>query len=166
MMRRGGTFALVLFLLGTLASESLLARGGGRGGGSHGAGVQGGGHRGGSFHGGQHFNHGQGGKHFHHGHGGKHFHQGHGRVGVFVGAPVIFGGWAYTSPFFYPPPVFYPSAPYYPPTYIEQGVWQPAPQQQPAPAYWYYCPQALAYYPYVKECSGGWQQVVPQPPPS
>ena len=86
---------------------------------------------------------------------------------MFIGAPVIFGGWGYASPFFYAPPVYYPSAPYYPPTYIEQGVGQPVPQQQqPAPAYWYYCPQALAYYPYVKECSGGWQQVVPQPPPS
>ena len=102
---------------------------------------------------------------FHHGHGGKHFHHGHGRVGVFVGAPVVFGGWGYASPFYYPPPAYYyPSAPYYPPVYIEREYGQPVPQQ-PAPAYWYYCPDAKAYYPYVKECLGGWQQVAPQSPP-
>jgi hypothetical protein len=157
MRRLGVTFALALFLLGTLASEFALARGGGRGGGSHGTGAHGGGHRGGGFH---------GGKHFHHGHGGKHFHQGRGRVGVFIGAPLVFGGWGYPSPFYYPPPVYYPSAPYYPPTYIERGNGETLPQQQqPAPAYWYYCPDAKAYYPYVKDCPGGWQQVVPQPPP-
>ena len=160
MRRLGVTFALALFLLGTLASEFALARGGGRGGGSHGAGAHGGGHRGG---GGKHFHHGHGGKHFHHG---KHFHPGHGRVGVFIGAPVIFGGWPYAWPYYYPPPVYYPSAPYYPPAYIERGNGQPVPQQeQPAPAYWYYCPDAEAYYPYVTECRGGWQQVAPQPPP-
>ena len=154
MRRLGVTFALALFLLGTLASEAALARGGGRGGGSHGAGAHGGGHRGG------------GGKHFHHGHGGKHFHPGHGRVGVFIGAPVVFGGWPYAWPYYYPPPVYYPSAPYYPPAYIERGNGQPVPQQeQPAPAYWYYCPDAKAYYPYVTECRGGWQQVAPKPPP-
>ena len=87
MRRLGVTFALALFLLGTLASEFALARGGGRGGGSHGAGAHGGGHRGGGFH------------------GGKHFHPGHGRVGVFIGAPVVFGGWPYAWPYYYPPPV-------------------------------------------------------------
>jgi hypothetical protein len=47
-----------------------------------------------------------------------------------------------------------------PPTdYIQQ---EPAPPQQ---AYWYYCQSAGAYYPYVKECPGGWTQVVPQAPP-
>jgi hypothetical protein len=167
----GATFALVLFLLGILASESVFARGGGRGGGSHGAGFHGGGHRGAGFHGGN-FHHGggfHGGKHFHHGagfHGGKHFHHGgfhhgHGRVGVFIGAPVVLGGLAHTWPYYPPPPYYYPAAPYYPPTYVEQGV-----PQQPAPLYWYYCPNTNAYYPYVKECPGGWQQVAPQPPPS
>ena len=97
-------------------------------------------------------------------HGGKHF---HGRVGVFVGAPVVFGGWAYASPYYYypRPAYYYPWAPYYPPAYIEQGYGRPVPEQQPAPGYWYYCPDAKAYYPYIKECPGGWQQVVPEPPP-
>ncbi len=85
---------------------------------------------------------------------------------MFVGAPVVFGGWAYASPYYYPfPAYYYPPAPYYPPTYIEQGVQAPEPQRQLAPAYWYYCPDAKAYYPYVRECPGGWQQVAPQPQP-
>ena len=29
--------------------------------------------------------------------------------------------------------------------------------------YWYYCSESEAYYPYVHECSGGWQQVPPRP---
>jgi hypothetical protein len=29
---------------------------------------------------------------------------------------------------------------------------------------WFYCPEAGAYYPYVQQCPGGWQQVAPQPP--
>ncbi len=44
------------------------------------------------------------------------------------------------------------------PAYVQTGA---QPQQ-----YWYYCQDAQAYYPYVKECSGGWLQVVPQPTPS
>jgi hypothetical protein len=46
-----------------------------------------------------------------------------------------------------------------PQTYIQQG--QEAPAQ-----YWYYCEEARAYYPYVRECPGGWMTVVPQPPAS
>jgi hypothetical protein len=152
MRRLGATFALVLLLLGTLASESVLARGNGRGGGSLGAGFHGGGTHGAGFHGGGHRRGGfDGGGHRRGGlHGGKHFDRSHGRVGVFVGAPVVFGGWAYASPnYYFPPAYYYPAAPYYPPTYIEQGDGQPVP---PAPAYWYYCPDAKAYYPYVKEC--------------
>jgi hypothetical protein len=40
-----------------------------------------------------------------------------------------------------------------------------APQPQPqAQHWWYFCPGANAYYPYVRECPGGWQRVSPQPP--
>src|SRR5262245_25191428 len=135
-MRRGFTFALVLLLLGTFASDLALARGSGRSGGPHGAGIH-------------------GGKHFH----GRHFHGQRG-FGVFVGVPWFIGGWGYASPYYYPSSAYYPTAPYYPPAYIEQ-----APALLPAPAYWYYCPDTRAYYPYVKECLGGWQQVIPQAPP-
>jgi hypothetical protein len=45
-----------------------------------------------------------------------------------------------------------------PPAYIERDA---APQ--PAePVWWYWCAEAKAYYPYVKECPGGWQRVAPQ----
>ena len=80
------------------------------------------------------------------------------RARVFIGAPIV------AAPFFYyPRPVYYPApvavVPYSPPPqYIEQ----PAPQS--SSHYWYYCSEAGAYYPYVRECPGGWQQVVPQPP--
>ena len=90
----------------------------------------------------------------------------HVRFGVFIGVPIF-------APFYYPAPYYYSPYPYpyyYPPvvtvpsspTYIEQGSRQPPAQSQ---AYWYYCADAKAYYPYVKECPGGWQRVAPQPPP-
>jgi hypothetical protein len=44
---------------------------------------------------------------------------------------------------------------YRPPVYV-------APPPAPAPAYWYYCPDARAYYPYVAACPGGWLTVVPR----
>jgi hypothetical protein len=39
-----------------------------------------------------------------------------------------------------------------------------APQSEPA-SFWYYCNDAKAYYPYVRECPSGWLQVVPQTTP-
>jgi len=80
------------------------------------------------------------------------------RFGVFIGAPIF--PWYYPPyPYYYPPAVVVPAAP---PTYVEQGS---EPAQAPAQqGYWYYCTAAKAYYPYVKECAGGWQRVVPQPP--
>jgi len=44
--------------------------------------------------------------------------------------------------------------------YIEQ---QSAPQAS-ADNWWYYCPNPQGYYPYVRDCSDGWQRVAPQPP--
>jgi hypothetical protein len=88
------------------------------------------------------------------GHGGRvHF-------GVFIGAP--FYPWYYPpyyAPYYYPPAVV--TVPAIPPTYIERGGSQATPGQQ---SYWYYCTDSKTYYPYVKECPGGWQRVVPQPP--
>ena len=89
-----------------------------------------------------------------HFHGG--FHSGF-RTRVFVGAPLLVAPLAY--PYYYAPaPVYY--AP--PPAYVEQPSYAPAPQ-----SYWYYCAPARAYYPYVSDCPGGWQRVVPNnaPPP-
>ncbi|PWB42793.1 MAG: hypothetical protein C3F19_03715 [Rhodocyclales bacterium] len=86
------------------------------------------------------------------------------RLGVYVGVPMGYYYWWHEPP----PPYYY----YYPPTiivrpqepqvYIERGAPQQAPQ---AEAYWYYCSESRSYYPYVKDCPGGWQRVVPTPPP-
>lgn len=73
----------------------------------------------------------------------RHF-AGRARLGVFIGAPLY-------APLFYPAPSDYYSPA---PVYIEQA---------PTPAYWYFCPASNAYYPYVPECPGGWQPVLPQP---
>jgi hypothetical protein len=87
------------------------------------------------------------------------WHHGGVRFGVVIGAPFY--------PWYYPPyyPYYYPPvAPTAPPTYIEQGSAQPAPTQQ-SQNVWYYCAESKTYYPYVKECPGGWQRVTPQPAP-
>ena len=90
-------------------------------------------------------------------HGREHWHDSRVRVGVYVGP-----GYWYPPPYYYPPRYYYQPvmvAPPAPVTYIER-----APEERSDDSYWYYCPDAKAYYPYVKQCPGGWQQVVPQPP--
>ena len=88
---------------------------------------------------------------------------GHVRFGVFIGGP-IYPWWGPPYYYYYPPYYPYPSAavtvPAAPTTYIEKGE-----TQAPAPGYWYYCAGSKTYYPYVKECAGGWQRVTPQPGP-
>lgn len=94
-----------------------------------------------------------------HGHGGRVV------VGIGIGAPYWgwgwgYGGYPYYPGYYYPPAYAYPAYPAQPSTYIQQDAGPaPAPQQN----YWYYCSDAQAYYPYVKECPGGWQRVSPQP---
>lgn len=93
-------------------------------------------------------------------------HGGHARarVGVYIGAPLLFSPWYYPHPYgyyYYPPRVVVPAAPT---VYIERG--QAASPTQPTQAYWYYCPESKTYYPYVSQCAVPWQRVVPQPPPS
>lgn len=83
-----------------------------------------------------------------------------GRVhyGIVIGAPLALP--YYPAPYYYPGPYYYPpimAAPSSPPVYIEQD---PLPAQQ----YWYFCSNPQGYYPYVKQCPPGWQQVTPQPP--
>lgn len=83
-----------------------------------------------------------------------------GSVGVVIGP--YWGPWYYPPPQYYYPPVVIERAP--PPVYIEQ---QPAMEIVPAPVaptnYWYFCRESNGYYPYVKECPGGWHKVLPQP---
>ena len=88
---------------------------------------------------------------------------GRGRVtlGLHFGVPL---GW-YAPWYYAPPPSYY----YYP---------APVVVQPPAPSVyversdvvpegagsWYYCKESNGYYPYVKQCPGGWQRVPAQPP--
>jgi hypothetical protein len=94
---------------------------------------------------------------------GARFHPAHFHSRVFIGgaffAPVYFG-----APYYYYPPAYYPPAYYDAPAYYPPATEYVAPQPAPAAASWYYCPSAGGYYPYVRECPGGWQQVAPQPP--
>jgi hypothetical protein len=91
--------------------------------------------------------------------------RGGGHVGVYFGVPWPWY-WSYPAPYpYYPYYPYYPpvqTAPSSPPVYIEQEQQQPAPPQQKY--YWYYCSKPRGYYPYVRECPGGWRAVAPQPP--
>src|SRR5207253_10537242 len=51
----------------------------------------------------------------------------------------------------------------WPPAYYWPGYYY-APPVMPPPQYWYYCAAAGAYHPYVQNCPGGWQLVLPTPP--
>jgi hypothetical protein len=97
--------------------------------------------------------------------------------------PVVHFGFSYGFPTYvpryFPVPVYsfpryvfpapvhvYPTAVirHYPsPVYIEQSIVpaEPAPPQTQND--WYYCADARMYYPYVRECTGGWQRVPAQP---
>ena len=88
--------------------------------------------------------------------------------------PHVVLGFNFGFPAYYPAPYYYgyPAPVYYPaPVVVQQQpqvyVEQPAAPAAAAPAqsqsYWYYCADSMTYYPYVKECSGGWQRVSPTP---
>jgi hypothetical protein len=94
-------------------------------------------------------------------------HGGHGHVGVgfYFGAPYSYP--YYASPYYYPysyyPPVVV--TPAQPPVYIEQQSAQPVSPTVSESYYWYHCDKPEGYYPYIKDCPGGWQKVTPTPPP-
>jgi len=96
------------------------------------------------------------------------------RVHSHVGVGVYFGGplRLYPYPYYpYPYDPYYPpviAAPESPPVYIERNPPDQAGQQDDAapPFYWYHCDKPEGFYPYVRECPGGWQPVEPTPPPS
>jgi hypothetical protein len=81
------------------------------------------------------------------------------RVGVFIGAPLGYYWYGPPPYYYYPPPVIVRPEPQ---VYIEKAAPVPAPQ---ARSYWHYCTSPQGYYPYVKDCPGGWLQVVPTPMP-
>jgi hypothetical protein len=96
-------------------------------------------------------------------HGGGHGGHGHVGIGLYFGPGF---GYPYpyypypAYPYYYPPVVVSPASP---PTYIEQDGQQQA-EAQPQDYYWYHCDNPNGYYPYIKECPGGWQKVLPEPP--
>lgn len=132
-----------------------------------------------AYHGGGGYYHGGGG--YYHGgyyHGG-YYHGGYwgGCCGASVG--FYFGpGFAYGYPY-YGYPYGYYGAGYYgygpavvgvptePTQYVEQGQDAQADMNNaaaPPAGVWYYCSKPAGYYPYVRTCPGGWQQVPARPP--
>lgn len=87
------------------------------------------------------------------------YHRHHSHFGLFIGAPLVLAPW-YVGPRYYPPAVVVPPAPT---VYIEKAA---PPQSAESEQYWYYCRDSEAYYPYVTECAGPWQKVVPHAPAS
>ena len=102
----------------------------------------------------------------------------YGGFGIYLGGPGPYWGSGYARPYYYPRP-YYPGPFYYP-----EPFYQPAPvvvvpatpsiyiersdelaEQEPEGGgqYWYYCRSAKNYYPYVKECPGGWRKIPPRP---
>lgn len=74
--------------------------------------------------------------------------------------------WPAVPAWYYPPPA-------YPPVVIERGPITYIERADVAESdeietrepthWWYWCPDAKKYYPYVKDCPGGWRRVPPQP---
>lgn len=100
---------------------------------------------------------------------------GHGptvRFGYYYGFPIYapryfsvpvyaYPGYALPAPVqVFPPAIISYSSP---PVYIERGV-VPIEPAAPVQNDWYYCAASQTYYPYVRECPGGWQRVPAQPP--
>jgi len=77
-------------------------------------------------------------------------------LGLGLGYGLGYYGRSYYDPYYdYPPAVI--AVPVTPPVYIQQAPQHP-------PGYWYYCNYPEGYYPYIKQCPNGWQQVEPTPP--
>lgn len=113
------------------------------------------------------------------GHGGAHYKYGHGR-GHGRGQH---GRWRHHyyrghrhrehyhrgSRYFWSGSIVIPWYPYWyqapPPVIIQK---EPRVYVQPEQAednYWYYCPDPQGYYPYIRQCAGGWMKVVPDTTP-
>ena len=93
----------------------------------------------------------------------------HGARGrVFITATPAFWWGPYPYWWYYPPPYYAP--PYYvyyspPPVVVQEPpvYVQAAPAPAPPQAYWYYCPNARAYYPTAPTCAEPWVKVPPRP---
>jgi hypothetical protein len=92
------------------------------------------------------------------------------RFGFYFGSAYPYYPFGYPYPYWGPAYPYYPPAvvavPSSPPVYIEKGgSGNDAAAQNDTQAYWYFCAGSNAYYPYVKQCPGGWERQVPMPPP-
>lgn len=101
------------------------------------------------------------------GHWGGHWHGP--RVGLYIGAPLLFGSYYWGSPWYdyYGPRVVYREV-IREPEYIEvdrEPVSSEMPRTEGAPtqgpAYMNYCASAKAYYPKVTSCPEGWKFITP-----
>jgi hypothetical protein len=94
-----------------------------------------------------------------------HYHS-HGSVYLGFYGPGYWWGPGYWPGYWWGPGYAYPPAYgyYYPPAYARQAppVYIEREPVEPQQVWWYWCVDAKAYYPYVKECPGGWQRVAPQ----
>jgi hypothetical protein len=78
--------------------------------------------------------------------------------------PYSYPYYPYSYPYYYSYPYSYsyaPTAPSLPQEYMEQT--EPDESAAAPPDVWYYCPGSKAYYPYVRECPGGWETVAVEP---
>jgi hypothetical protein len=79
-------------------------------------------------------------------------------LGFHFGVPLFHAWHYYPAPVYYYPPapvVVQPSAPA---VYMERSDVVPE-----GPGTWYFCRESNSYYPYVKQCPGGWTRVPAQP---
>jgi hypothetical protein len=93
------------------------------------------------------------------------------RVGLYLGAPLLWSPWYWGYPYdyYYPRTVIYPEIERYPATYPDypEGYMEPAPTTEiapprgaapaQAPTYMNYCESAKAYFPKVTTCPEGWK---------
>lgn len=111
----------------------------------------------------------------------RHGRHGHARIGIHIGAPVVFSSWWLGYPHYYhsPPPVvvrerivvreplvYYDERGNPVPPARPQAQANPAPRAESAAPTWFFCRDSQAYYPYVQDCASPWQRVVPHPPPA
>jgi hypothetical protein len=91
---------------------------------------------------------------------------GHGRFGfgINIGIPLWGPGYYSPGPYGYYP--YQPMMAPYAPAYVQQAPQYAPPQAMPqaSAGAWFYCAESKSFYPYVRECPGGWQRVSPTPP--
>jgi len=159
-MKKITVLCLAITLIGSISINTAWADRGHYGGGHYGGGY--GGHHNGGYRGGHHNGFGYGalglGLGLGIGYGVGNYYGGYNNHGY--GAGNNYDGYNNYG-YGYPPTVV--TVPSAPPIYIQQAPAPPVVQQIQS-NYWYYCESSKNYYPYVRECASGWQQIEPTPP--